>query len=132
MTANDNTRRIVLVVEDDRELRHLACALLEETPLAVIEVDTAEEALAVMRAHGGDVAMLFVDIRLPGPMDGAELARSVAKLWPRTLVVVTSGAPGDRLARLPTSVSYMQKPWRGLDVLMQAERAVRNPPTAIR
>jgi DNA-binding NtrC family response regulator len=115
--------RLAVVVEDDAELRHLAAALLEETDLGVVECDSAEDALAVMRSRGDDVAMLFADVSLPGDMDGVDLARAVSKLWPGAKLVVTSRDPGDRLANLPDEACFMPKPWRALDVLVEAERA---------
>ena len=115
--------RIALVVEDDPDVRSLAAALIEETDLDVVEKDSAEGALAYLQKRAGDVALLFADIRLHR-MDGVELARIVKRDWPWIRVLVTSGAVGDRTRELPKGTCYMPKPWRALDVLMEAERAV--------
>jgi DNA-binding response OmpR family regulator len=114
---------IALVVEDDHEIRHLAAAVLEETDLKVVEADSAEEALHFLHDHAKEVAFIFADIRLPCLMDGVDLARTVNIKWPWIRMVLTSGNPGDRLADLPRGASYMPKPWRALDVLVEAERA---------
>ena len=66
---------------------------------------------------------MFSDIRLPGELDGVDLARRVKALWPHIAVVVTSGFELRRPERLPDNVTYMPKPWLALDVLMQAEKA---------
>jgi DNA-binding NtrC family response regulator len=108
-------------------VRDLAAALLEETPLDVVEVESAEAALECLQERGGEVAMLFADVRLPGPMDGVQLAKATGKLWPTVRVVLTSGDPGAGLADLPEGVAFMPKPWRGLDVLVQAEKAIHDP-----
>ena len=63
------------------------------------------------------------DIRLPGLLDGVDLAQRVSVLWPHVSVIVTSGYAGSRQESLPQNVVYMQKPWLALDVLMLAERA---------
>ena len=117
--------RLAVIIEDDEPLRELAAALLEETDLAVVECSTAEEALDVMRRRGGDVAMVFADIRLPGEMDGVEFARAAAVMWPCAKLVLTSGGSVDRLKALPAGATYMPKPWRALDVLVAAELAQR-------
>ena len=39
-------------------------------------------------------------------------------------MIVTSGAPGDRLAQLPDGAAYLNKPWRALDLLIAAERVL--------
>jgi CheY-like chemotaxis protein len=118
----ENTARIALVVEDDPDVRSLAAALIEETDLDVVEEDSAEGALAYLRRHASEVALVFADIRLRR-MDGIDLARIVKRDWPWIRVLVTSGNPGDRLDQLPRGARYMQKPWRALDVLIEAERA---------
>lgn len=112
---------VALVVEDDAAVRDLATAVLEETDLGVIACDSAEAALSVLERTDVTVALLFADVRLPGAMDGVSLAEAVGRRWPDVRVVVTSGASRD--ARLPVQAVYMQKPWRALDVLVQAERA---------
>jgi CheY-like chemotaxis protein len=112
---------IALVVEDDSDLRELAAALLEETDLRVVECADAEQAFGVLCDKGDDVALIFADVRLPGLLDGAELATRARTLWPHARIVVTSGYPKDQA--FPDDIVYMPKPWLALDVLMQAERA---------
>ena len=123
MGQADKLMPIALIVEDDPDLRELAAALLEETDLKVVECATAEEALVTMCTHGNEVALIFADIRLPGLIDGIDLARKARALWPRVRIIVTSGNPGNRVASLPENAVYMQKPWRALEILMEAERA---------
>ena len=118
---------IALIVEDDPDIRELATALLEETVLDVMQVDSAEAALSCLQDRGGEVAMIFADIRLPGMMDGVQLARATCTLWPTIRIVLTSGATIDGLDELPDCVTFMPKPWRGLDVLVEADKAVREP-----
>lgn len=121
-SASPDQRRIALVAETDAEARSLAATLLEETGLHVIECTSAEAALGVLRHKGERVAFIFADEALAGPCDGRDLARSVSTLWPHVHVVVTLSRempPAD----LPDGVVALRKPWRGLDVLMAAERA---------
>ncbi|GJD53240.1 hypothetical protein OPKNFCMD_6012 [Methylobacterium crusticola] len=124
--------QLVLVVEDDPAMRELAVALLEETVLDVVTCATGDEAIALLKDRGGDVAMMFTDVRLPGSLDGVDLARAVQKLWPGIRLVVTSGQAGERLGALPGDVVYLQKPWRALDVLVQVDHAVRHPDLPVR
>ena len=118
---------IGLVVEDDPAVRELAVALLEETKLDVADVESAEAALAYLQERGGEVALIFADVRLPGMMDGVQLARAACTLWPTIRIVLTSGAASTSLDSLPESVTFMPKPWHGLDVLVQAEKAMHQP-----
>jgi len=119
-------RRIALIVEDDFEVRELAAALLEETDLRVVEASSAEEALDYLRDHAEEVAFLFADIRLPCLMSGVDLARTVRIKWPWVRTVLTSGlSPDEGLGDMPRDVRFMPKPWRALEVLMEAERAAQ-------
>ncbi len=121
MTQPQAGTTVALVVEDDDDVRNLASAVLEETELDVIACRSAEAAISVLERPDVNVALLFADVRLPGAMDGLALARTVEKRWPKVRMVVTSG--GSQGAGLPARAVYMQKPWRALDVLVQAERA---------
>jgi DNA-binding NtrC family response regulator len=114
---------IALIVEDDPILRELAAALLEESDLRVVECEDAEQAMSALVRDGDDVALVFADIRLPGMLDGIDLARRVKVLWPQITMVVTSGYADTKPEALPESVTFLPKPWLALDVLMQAERA---------
>ncbi|WP_375456397.1 response regulator [uncultured Methylobacterium sp.] len=118
--------RVALVVEDDPGVRALAEALLEESELSVVGCDSAEAALAVLQARGGEVALVFADIRLAGAMDGLQLAHAVATLWPRARLVVTSGHCVGR-PEIPPEAVFIQKPWRPFQVLVEAERATLQP-----
>jgi CheY-like chemotaxis protein len=118
--------RVALIVEDDFEVRGLAAALLEETDLKVVETSSAEEALDYLRQHSEEVAFLFADIRLPCLMDGLDLVRTVRLKWPWIRTVLTSGRPLEHQSSdVPRDVRFMPKPWRALDVLMEAERAAQ-------
>ena len=127
MDAMQPEPHVALIVEDDPDLRDLAAALLEETDLDVVEVESADAALAYLQERGGEVAMMFADVRLPGEMDGVQLAKAACTLWPTIRIVLTSGDPGAVSGDLPDGVTFMPKPWRGLDVLVEAEKAVREP-----
>ncbi|WP_201831691.1 response regulator [Microvirga zambiensis] len=118
--------RVALIVEDDFEVRGLAAALLEETDLKVVETSSAEEALDYLRHHSEEVAFLFADVRLPCLMDGLDLVRTVRLKWPWVRTVLTSGRPLEQqFVDVPREVRFMPKPWRALDVLMEAEKAAQ-------
>jgi DNA-binding NtrC family response regulator len=81
------------------------------------------------KQHADEVALIFADVHIPCLLDGVDLARAVHTRWPWIKVVVTSGAPGDRLAHLPSSATFLPKPWCALDVLVAAEQACEQAAT---
>ena len=123
MPPQDERTRIAVVVEDDRAQRDLLVALLEETDLLIVDVDSAEAALHYLRKGADQVVLLFTDVRLPCLMDGVGLACAVSANWPWINILVTSGYGGSRISDLPPTATYMAKPWRALEVLMAADRA---------
>ena len=89
--------RAVLIVEDDAELRSLMAALLEDGQRDIIECESAEAALATMLIRGREFAIIFADVRLPGVMNGVDLAWEVKMRWS---LCRTSG--GAFVIRIPT------------------------------
>lgn len=131
-TVSSLPSKLVLVVEDDPTVRELTVAMLEETVLDVLACASAEEAIAIMRQHADEIAMLFTDIQLAGALDGIDLASLTDAAWPNVHLVVTSGGMGHRIAELPDRAVFLGKPWRALDVFRQVDRAVRAPALADR
>ena len=124
MGQAQHKNRAVLIVEDDAEVRSLVATLLEDEQLNVIECESAEAALAIMLIGGREVTMILADVRLPGAMDGVDLAWEVKLRWPLLPVILTSGFPCERVGDLPLGVAYMPKPWQPLNVLIAAEEAL--------
>jgi FixJ family two-component response regulator len=116
------SKPFAVVVEDEAAIRDVAVVLFEESEMRAIPCESAEKAFATLCRHGEETAVLFADVRLAGLMDGIDLAHRVKRMWPHVRIVLTSGYP-DNNADLPDGAVYMPKPWRALDVLMQAERA---------
>lgn len=113
-----------LIVGQDAAQRQLVGVLLEECDLKVIECDSAEAALSVLQAIGSSVMFLFTDVRLAGLRDGVDLAQEVRHCWPQVRIVATSGGVSpERLRALPLGVAHLQKPWRPLDILVEAGKA---------
>src|SRR5947199_9373766 len=74
MGQAQHKNRAVLIVEDDAEVRSLVATSLEDEQRNVIECESAEAALAIMLIGGREVTSILADVRLPGAMDGVDLA----------------------------------------------------------
>ena len=67
--------RTVLVVEDDREVREVALAVIEAAGFRVLEAETGDEAYRLLRdCPDLRIDLLFTDIVMPGRLDGVDLA----------------------------------------------------------
>jgi len=108
----------VLVVEDDATLRFLVAEALSMLDLDVVECATADHALQILR-QANHVDLVLTDIRMPGQIDGLELAKLVWEHWPHLPVILTSGHMSLGADRLPNQSAFMAKPWT-LDQLHKA------------
>jgi two-component system, response regulator PdtaR len=81
-------RRTILVVEDEVLLRMFIADELRSAGYNVLEAFDAGEALDLLSFR--PVQLLFSDIRMPGPMNGIELARAIRSRYPEIKVVLTS------------------------------------------
>ncbi len=84
----DGTRQVILVVDDEKNIRLMLRRTLEDEGYAVIEAESAEKALEVLGVEPVDLGVF--DIRLPG-MDGLTLLSKARELWRDLPVVVISG-----------------------------------------
>jgi len=100
----------VLVVEDETLIRMLAADSLADSGYNVLEAADAAEALRILEEHD-EVAVLFTDVNMPGPMDGLALAGLMHDRRPDLGLIVTSGRGAPDLGRLPLSSIYLAKPY---------------------
>ena len=82
--------QLVLVVEDDADVRALATKLLEELGFIVLSASDAEQALGIVRDRT-DIVVVLTDLIMPGRMNGQDLAREATRLRPKLAVIFMSG-----------------------------------------
>lgn len=88
--SENKARSVVLIVEDEVLVRMLLAEQLRQAGYSVIEAANAHEAVEVLR-HSSDVKLVVSDIRMPGSMDGVELARLVKSEFPDIKIMLASG-----------------------------------------
>lgn len=79
----------VLVVEDEFLIAEAVAEVLGRLGLNVLLAASADEALRQLDQRP-DVALVFSDVRMPGSLDGLELARRVRRAAPQIPVILTS------------------------------------------
>lgn len=105
------TDRKVLIVEDETLVRILGAEALFDAGFEVLEADTADEAIKLLELET-DVQVLFTDIRMPGSMDGLELARIVHERWPTIKLLLTSGDTWPSREAIPDDGRFLPKPYK--------------------
>ena len=89
---------VVLVVEDDQDVRELASESLHELGYRTLTAADAVAALQLLRDPAHRIDILFSDVVMPGGMNGAQLAVEARRLRPTLKVLLTSGYTADALA----------------------------------
>ncbi len=104
---------VILVVEDDDQVRTVVSKGLPRLGYEVLVVRNAEEALALVEKHPGRIDLLLTDVVMPG-LSGPQLADRLTARRPETRVVFMSGYPEAQDPALGFSLdgrSYLQKPF---------------------
>jgi CheY-like chemotaxis protein len=99
----------VLLVEDEVALRSLIVDELIDAGFEVLEAGDGEEALARFRDREPD--LLLTDIRLPGALDGWDIAEKLRARKADLPVVYMSGFSPVRPRQVPRS-HFIKKPYR--------------------
>jgi len=106
------SRRNILVVDDDDDIRELFKFNLEKLGCRVVLAMNSEEAVALYQSmlEGGDpVDITIVDLNIPGGMSGEEIAGWMRKIDKHAKMIVTSGNPED-----PRMTHYMNYGFDGV------------------
>ena len=89
-TPSARDGELVLVVEDDADVRTLAVALLSDLGYAIAEAGSAEAALDMLQ-HNPGIDLMLTDVVLPGPLNGPDLAVAVQRRYPAIRIVYMTG-----------------------------------------
>ena len=103
----------VLVVEDDHAIRALVERSLAKAGYRVLTAASSAEAEQVASAHGGEIALLFTDVVMPGG-NGPELAQRLQRARPGIRVLFTSGYANDKVfdaSGTPEGAQFLAKPY---------------------
>ncbi len=102
------TKKSILVVDDDATFRRLFPLLLGEEQYDVKVVDGSEQALDALSRERFDVVV--ADYMMPG-MDGLELARAVRERYPASFIILMTGCEAAELFRRSVADGFVQKPF---------------------
>jgi PAS domain S-box-containing protein len=122
-------KEIILVVEDDADVRDFICGTLEELKYTVLQAHDAASALQVLERES-KIDLLLTDVILPGP-NGRELANAVLAQRPGLKVLFMTGYSRNAIVhqgRLDEGVELIQKPLTQ-DSLAAKVRAVLDLPS---
>jgi DNA-binding NtrC family response regulator len=116
----------ILVVDDDEVVRESMAAWLREDGYGVDTSPSGREAISL--AEGQDYAICFVDLKMPGGLDGLETMRELKKHRPDAVVIImTAYATVDTAikAMKEGAQEYIVKPFNPEEISLLVSRIIR-------
>lgn len=116
---------VALVVEDESLIAMFLCDVLDEAGLRVCGVAAdAETAMRLAQLH--DPALILMDVRLRGPLDGVEAAIEMARMSRAAIVFVTASREDETVARARSAgaAAILFKPVRPEDLIQTVARVL--------
>jgi CheY-like chemotaxis protein len=120
---------VILVVDDERDIRNLVRIFAERGGYRVTEAETGEEALRILEERLLEPRLLLTDIVMPG-MSGLQLAARAHQLRPSLPVIFMTGFADEFQAELSGSVC-LRKPFKPPDLLAAIQDVIGSPHRAI-
>ncbi|HEX5454186.1 MAG TPA: ATP-binding protein [Stellaceae bacterium] len=116
-TASDTPpargREVILVVEDEPDVRGFVVEMLRELGYAILAAEDGQAALRVLKTRD-DIRLLFTDVGLPGGLNGRQLADEAKRRRPDIKVLFTTGYARNAIVhqgRLDPGVELINKPF---------------------
>jgi CheY-like chemotaxis protein len=114
--------RLILVVEDDDDVREFAVHVLRDNGYRVLEAVNGGVALVLLE-QDLPIDLLFTDIVMPGEPDGVALAERAKQLRPDLRVLYTTGFAGvGRFDRHVIHGKVLGKPYRSRQLTSEVEQ----------
>jgi PAS domain S-box-containing protein len=117
---------LVLVVEDDEDVRSATTEMLRELGYSVLTAADGAAGLRVLRERP-DIRLLFTDVGLPGGMNGRQLTDAARQLRPTLPVLFTTGYARNAIVhhgRLDPGVDLLVKPFTYTDLAAKLRRMI--------
>lgn len=109
---------VVLVVEDNIDVRKIVCKLLQDFGCDVLEANSGAAALEILQSDR-KIDLMFSDVVMPGGMSGTELVQSARRLRPGIKTLLTTGFAEASLrnqAQFADAGEILSKPYRRQDL----------------
>ncbi len=122
---------LVLLVDDDEQVRELTATMLRESGYAVATAADAAASLAILEQDGDRVGLLIADHSMPG-MTGRDLVRLVRQRFPHVRVLLASGYGDlpDLIGEDLSADQVVRKPFRAGELLARIRIVCHRPATA--
>ncbi len=120
-------RKTILVVEDERDVRELACEFLKAAGYSVLTAEDGSEALETAQRLGKSIHVVLTDIVLP-KMRGPALAKRLNTLLPHVKMIYMTGyLEKNSTDDFLQDAFFLQKPFSRESLVTQVAESLKNP-----
>lgn len=106
-----NTGQLVLVVEDETDVRQMLCEQLHQSGYLTLEAEDGAQALQILQASA-DIQVLISDLMLTGELNGVDVINHARRYYPHLYVLLISGQDLRATENLTLpDVEFLRKPF---------------------
>ena len=120
-----NRNELILIVEDDSQIRNFICYSLKQEGFSYITAGTAQSALSTLVTE--QVDLMLLDLGLPD-FDGMEVIKKVRE-WSEMPIIVVSARDQDKekASALDNGADdYLTKPFSSMELMARIRVAIRH------
>src|ERR1051325_7656380 len=117
------SERICLLVDDEPAIRRYLKALLDSEHVQSLEAENAAQALSIVERLGYRLSCIVSDVKMPGEMDGLDLAHWVRDSFPLLPVILMSGYVNENCLK-HDEFEFIQKPFGPETIRNAIRRAI--------
>jgi two-component system cell cycle sensor histidine kinase/response regulator CckA len=113
-SSDGTVEGIVLVVEDEDELRLAVCKMLRKRGFSVIEASDGRAGVDLFRANERKINVVLLDLTLP-EVTGGDVLRELRRMRPDVIVIITTAYSQDSVRKAIGEQQpwlYIRKPYR--------------------
>ena len=113
-------RSLILIADDDRDIRDLLRILLSKEGYDVLEAEDGREAISQLERKRDDVSLVILDIMMPR-MNGLEAASAIRRITDAPILFLTArSSDADKTAAYAEGGDdYITKPFHATDLLLK-------------
>lgn len=119
-------KEMIMIVDDEYDLRLLAKRLLEKRGHRVVLADSGQSAIEVFQENADEISVVILDMIMPG-VDGKTVYEKLKNIRKKSRFILTSGHPNTKSFQEILDRGedlFVPKPWDLPKLLEEAEKAL--------